>query len=405
MVDLKTRGAEGLPPAFVTYGWCRSAYTVVRSLAERGVTVHVGDNSKLAMSRVSRYTRSFTRLPDFFAEPERYIAALKDAIVRTGAEVLLPCSEDVELVIRHRDEFPDYIRVAVPTLSDWVIAEDKGAYIERMKQAGCPVPETFDVNSREHLRDLAGKLRFPVLVKVRMGNGARGVQIVQHRVLLEKTFFEIVSEFKLKQDRWPVVQEMLGGPKIQMDGVCNKGKHVASGVYEVLKSKGAGNFGTSIYRVTVDEPEILANAVKAMESLNWHGIFNIEWVYDADGTARLIDINGRLGGAVAIVLEAGLDLPWIWYQIALGRNDLDVGEFQAGVKGKWVLGEAIALLEHFARGQFREGLSILKPERNVARDDFLWRDPLPFVFEVLDYFVKFAKSRGSLRPVTEGMVR
>lgn len=400
-----TDNAERLPAAFVTYGWCRSAYTVVRSLAKRGVTVHVGDNSALAMSRVSRYTRSFTRLPDFFAEPQQYISALREAIIRTGAEVLLPCSEDIELVIRHREELPEYVQVVVPALSDWVIAEDKRGYIERVKRVGCPVPETFDVESTEHLQELARKLRFPVLVKVRMGNGARGVRVVENRELLENEFFKIVSDFDLKQDRWPVVQEMLCGRKIQMDGLFNKGKHVGTGVYEVLKSKGADNFGTSIYRITVDEPEVLDNAIKAMAALNWHGIYNIEWVYDAKGTARLIDINGRLGGAVAIVYEAGLDLPWIWYQIALGREELDVGEFRVGVKGEWVLGEAIALVEHLASGRFRESLSILRPKNNVVRDDFLWSDPLPFVFELVDYFVKFARSRGSIRPVTKGMVR
>ena len=58
-----------LPPAFITYGWCRSAYTVARSLARRGVEVHVGDSSALAMARFSRHVRSFTRLPDFFHSP------------------------------------------------------------------------------------------------------------------------------------------------------------------------------------------------------------------------------------------------------------------------------------------------------------------------------------------------
>ena len=63
------------PPAFVTYGWCRSAYTVVRSLAARGVEVHVGDSSPFAMSRFSRFTKYFTRRPDILAEAEAYVEA------------------------------------------------------------------------------------------------------------------------------------------------------------------------------------------------------------------------------------------------------------------------------------------------------------------------------------------
>lgn len=137
------------PPAFVTYGWCRSSYTVMCSLAQRGVDVHVGDSSRLAMSRFSRYCRSFTLLPEFFQEPVAYVDALAQAIDRTGAKVLLPCFEDVELVIRHKDRLPDGTMVALPALDDWAVAEDKLDYVERVSAAGCPVPETWRIQSRE----------------------------------------------------------------------------------------------------------------------------------------------------------------------------------------------------------------------------------------------------------------
>lgn len=394
-----------LPPAFVTYGWCRSAYTVARSLAARGVEVHVGDSSSLAMSRFSRYTKSFTLLPDFFTEPDEYMRALNRAIIDTGAEVLLPCFEDVELVIRNREQLPKELHVAVPELPDWALAEDKLDYIRQVGDAGCPVPRTYSVDSREALKGLADTLEFPVVVKVRMGNGARGVDIVEKREALEKRFFELVEEFDLPPHRWPIIQEHLTGRKFKLDGVFDRRKHMGSAVYEILRCKGARKFGTSTFRITVDNSELEADAVKALEALNWHGMFNTDWICDADGKARLIDINGRLGGAIAIVYASGLDLPWIWYQVSLGREDIEITTPRAGVKGRWLLGDGVALVEHLTAGQFKEALRILKWESHCTLDDFSWRDPLPFLFQVLDYFAKFAKSRGSLRPVTKGMVR
>ncbi|HOM61792.1 MAG TPA: hypothetical protein PLP49_10225, partial [Anaerohalosphaeraceae bacterium] len=62
-MGLKLRGDN--PSVFVTYGWCRSSYAVLRSLGRKGLTVHVGDASPAAMSRFSRYAASFSRLPDF----------------------------------------------------------------------------------------------------------------------------------------------------------------------------------------------------------------------------------------------------------------------------------------------------------------------------------------------------
>jgi predicted ATP-grasp superfamily ATP-dependent carboligase len=393
------------PSAFVTYGWCRSSYTVVRSLAARGVEVHVGDSSPFAMSRVSRYTASFTRLPDFFVEPDAYVVALAAALEKTGAEVLLPCFEDVELVIRYRERLPSRIRVAVPDLKDWAVAEDKLDYIARVDAAGCPVPRTHAVENLSQLPQLASEMRFPVLLKVRMGNGARGVEIIDKLEDLTPRMMAMIEEFGLPEGRWPIVQEHLRGRKFKLDGVFRDGKCLATSVFEILRCKGADKFGTSTFRRTVEAPQITRDAIAAMEALNWHGMFNTDWICDDDGTARLIDINGRLSGAVAVPFEAGLDLPWIWYQVAAGMQEVEAGDARAGIHVRWLIGDCIALVEHAMAGKFQDAARILRPQPGCRHDDFVLRDPLPFFAEGLDYFAKFARARGSTRPMTEGMVR
>jgi predicted ATP-grasp superfamily ATP-dependent carboligase len=393
------------PPAFVTYGWCRSAYTVVRSLAARGVTVHVGDSSPFAMSRVSRHATSFTRLPDFFAEPEAYVAALARALQRTGAKVLMPCFEDIELVIRHRDQLPADLQVALPALSDWARAEDKLDYLGPVAAAGCPVPATYQVTSQDELADLAKRIAFPVLVKVRMGNGARGVEVVSDAAQLEERFFGIAREHALPVERWPVVQEMLTGRKYKLDGVFENGRSLATSVFEILRCKGAGKFGTSTFRRTVEQPEVTRYAVSALGALNWHGMFNTDWICDDKGVPHLIDINGRLSGAVAVPFEAGMDLPWIWYQVSIGAPDIQAESARADVTVRWVLGDAIALVEHLADGKLVEALRILVPRIGCRHDDFQLSDPLPFFAQATDYMTKFLRARGSTKPMSKGMVR
>ena len=396
---------NSFPAAFVTYGWCRSAYTVVRSLSARGVEVHVGDSSALAMSRFSRRCCSFTRLPDFFQAPDAYINAVSVAMRKAGAQVLLPCFEDVELIIRYRDRLPEGTLLAVPELEDWAVAEDKFDYLERVAAAGCPVPETWRVESREQLRELAPELEFPVVVKVRMGNGARGVEIVDRAENLEKVFFGIVETYKLPLHRWLIVQQGLRGKKYKLDGVFDRGKCVGTGTYRILRCKGAGRFGTSTYRITDEFPELTEYCVRAFQALNWHGMFNTDWICDDDGVPRLIDINGRLSGGVAVPTLAGMDLPWLWYQVAIGAEVIEPMAQQQGVRVRWLLGDGIGLVEHVITGKAREALSILRPVPGCRHDDFSWRDPLPLFGEGADYFWKFARSRGSTRPDVEGMVR
>ncbi len=106
------------PPVFVTYGWCRTAYAVVLSLGRRGIDVHVSDASSSAMSRSSRYCRSYVKVPDFFVEPERYFDAICEALKKTGAGVLLPAHEDVGIFCQRRNELPPGVRVALPELGN-----------------------------------------------------------------------------------------------------------------------------------------------------------------------------------------------------------------------------------------------------------------------------------------------
>lgn len=396
-----------LPPAFVTFGWCRSAYTVCRALSVRGVDVHVGDSSPLAMTRFSRYAKSFSRLPNFFLSPTAYVKAVVAAMDLHKAEVLLPCSEDIEVLLSHREEMPPHIRVALPTLADWRVAEDKFDYLQVVEKAGCAVPFTLEVGDLSDLDVAASQVGFPLVLKVRNGNGSRGVGVVRDIARLRSLFRRFVDEYGLPPTRWPVLQQYINGEKLQMDGVFVNGDYSRDGVYKILRAKGASLFGTSTYRVTVERPDVQESASRALRALNWNGIFNLDWLCDASGGPFLIDINGRLGGAVSILYEAGLDLPWYWYQLARGCTPLDPHAAKVGVATKWLLGEALALVEHVAAGNFREGLAIMgaSSPAPVAYDDFSWRDPLPLCFEALDYLFKFTRARGSLRPTVKGMVR
>lgn len=393
------------PSAFVTYGWCRTAYTMVRSLGRRGIDVHVGDPSPLAMSRYSRYAKTFTRLPDFFDQPDAYLDALHEALKRTGAKVLFPCHEDVELVIRGRESLPKEVKVALPALDMWSTAEDKSLYVGYVANAGCPVPRTFDVRSEAQLEAALSDLTRPFVVKTRIGNSAKGVRIADTPEEARREFYALVDAFDLSADRWPTVQEFIQGDKVGVLGVFAHGRHVSSIVFDIKRSKGAGNFGTSTYRFVIDDPVTKANAIRAMESLNWHGVVDMDWLRDSDGTARLIDINGRLGGATALTYIAGMDMPYLWYRVALGETEIPENDIKIGAKARWILGDTLGMIDSLRKGEWGECLDVMTPVSGCSHDDFDIRDPAPFFFQAADYLRKFIVAGGSLNPVRGNMVR
>jgi len=399
----RSRGTQ--PSAFVTYGWCRTAYTVVRSLGSKGIEVHVGDASGSAMARFSRFARSFTRLPDFFAEPDAYLDAVAVALRRTGARVLFPCHEDVELVIRGRGRLPADLMLAVPTLERWGTAEDKLLCARHAERAGCPTPPTYEVRSLDELRTLGRELAYPLVIKTRIGNSAKGVRIARSYDDLLTRFEQLVRSFDLTEDRLPVLQAFVDGPKLGVLGVYDRGKHVSSIVFDIVRSKGAANFGTSTYRVTVDDPVTQRNAIAMMESLDWHGVVDMDWLRGSDGVASLIDVNGRLGGATALTMVAGMDLPYAWYRVATGTAHGAEAPTRVGAKARWILGDTLGLLDSARQGRLRECVAGLRPQWRCGYDDLVWHDPVPFVAQGIDYLRKFAAAGGSSNPITKGMIR
>jgi predicted ATP-grasp superfamily ATP-dependent carboligase/ribosomal protein S18 acetylase RimI-like enzyme len=407
-VDFKGYEVVGTdtPPAFVTYGWCRSSYAAVLSLGRQGIDVHVGDASPLAMSRFSRYCKSFTVLPDFFIDPERYFQRTCEALKRTGAKVLLPGHEDVGIFSRRRDELPSNVRVALPEWDNYGLAEDKFAVLEAAQKAECPTPHTTEVTSPSELEALAKSADWPVVIKTKIGNSAKGVHIAYGKKELVEKFQDFVQTFKLTQERWPVVQEFLPG---EAAGVCvlyDHGRCVTSFAERYLRCKEPGKFGTSTLRETFDNKQLTSRAISIMDKLEWHGMAHLDFVADGNGEFKLIEINPRLWGALALAMFSGVDFPYLWYLTALGRKITD--EYTAEVreiKCRWVIGDCLAFFELIKRGRLFDSLRIFKPQWGCFHDDFHFTDPLPVVFEVIDYLTKFVKAGFSTNPVVGNMIR
>jgi len=397
---------RNLPPAFVTYGWCRTACIVSQSLGQHGVDVHVGDASPLAMSRFSKYCKSFTKLPDFFLQPDEYFDQVCEALKKTGAKVLLPCHEDVRIFCKYKDALPSDVHVMLPDWTTYNMVEDKFSVIEFVRKCGFPVPFTAEVTSLAALERLSQSIGWPAVIKTKVGNSAKGVRIVCNKEELFENFQELVQRFELPRERWPIIQQFLPG---EAAGVCvlyDKGQYITAFAERYLRCKEPGKFGTSTLRETFDNESLISTALQIMNNLRWHGIAHLDFISDKEGQFRLIEINPRLWGALALAVFSGIDFPYLWYSSVIGN--LESGIFTPQIrkiKCRWIIGDCLALLELIRRRKFEKALEVLLPEKQCYHDDFNWRDPLPLIFEGLDYCTKFVRSRGSLNPTTRGMIR
>ena len=109
-----------------------------------------------------------------------------------------------------------------------------------------------------------------------------------------------------------------------------------------------------------------------------------EWRLDErDGHFRLIEINPRMWGSSHLALDAGVDVPWLLWQVHRGKPAGLVTDYRVGVRRRWLVP---ADMLHWWKNPER---SRMDPpffrlfERNTRYDFMDPRDPGPAVMNVL----------------------
>jgi predicted ATP-grasp superfamily ATP-dependent carboligase len=397
-------------PVLVTDGWVRTSYDVIESLGRRGIPVHVVDRSKFAMCRYSRFTKSFHVVPNYYTEPEAYVLAVADVARKVGARVLIPGHEDIVTLAANLDALPPGIGFAHPGHGKLRTANNKWEVTKICNKLGVPCAESFIPESFEDLNAHAARLEYPAVIKTRMGNAGKGVAIVADKQELIARYSDIITKFSIPRDNWPMVQEYLG---TDICGVCmiyEKGRLVASSAETYLRSKEANKFSTTTWRVSTYDPVSVENCRKVADLLEWHGVIHFDMIRDPKtGVGKITEINPRLWGTIMIAIAAGVDFPYMLYELALTGKISDPPQgYRDGVYSRWVLGELIGVLNLAKRKapssvKLRELREIVRAPFKGTTDDLRLSDPLPFLMEMFDYFRRYRETRSS-NPAEEGMV-
>jgi predicted ATP-grasp superfamily ATP-dependent carboligase len=128
--------------------------------------------------------------------------------------------------------------------------------------------------------------------------------------------------------------------------------------------------------------------------LHWDGLAMVEFkVNPADGTATLMEVNGRYWGSISLPLLAGMDFPLFQWQLVHGEPLEIPSTYAVGTKWRWSAGYLRRfhgmLLAARRRGPvrdlwFRELAHLAGDFGPSTRDAlFSFSDPMPAVVELL----------------------
>jgi len=148
---------------------------------------------------------------------------------------------------------------------------------------------------------------FPIIVKPRRGAGSRGVRLVHDRASLDA----------LGDDDTLIAQELLPGDEFSVDVFADADGHV---IAVVPRTRTRVDSGVSIAGRTLRDAELEKTAADVARAIGLTGVANVQLRYDVNGVAALLEVNPRFPGAMPLTIAAGVDMPSLALDLALGRD-------------------------------------------------------------------------------------
>ena len=106
-----------------------------------------------------------------------------------------------------------------------------------------------------------------------------------------------------------LVMEYLPGAEYSVDLACYRGEVIAG----VTRRKSPSGPVQTIE----DRADLLSYAAQLVAAFALHGMINVQFKDASDGTPKLLEINPRASGGIAMSCLSGLNLPWIAYSACM----------------------------------------------------------------------------------------
>lgn len=377
MIDLMRKDLKRIR-VFVTDGYWRKTLAAVRALGRRGVRVTVGESTYLAPALFSRYCHCRVRTPSPVLQPSQYLDFLETYLKRHPHHVLMPMEEDTLLLLaRNRERFQNITSLPCADHHHLLFARDKLKVLKRAEALDIPIPRTFEIDNMAEAKPLSKQLEYPVVVKPRVGSGSAGVEYVEEPAQLPAALARV-----FRSGQSPLVQERLPseGAGIGASFLLDQNHQVrASFIHRRLREYPVQG-GPSTLRQSIIHEQARRDGARLLESLRLVGVGMVEFKIDSrDGTAKLLEVNPRFWGSLALAVNTGVNFPYLLTLMALGLDFPAVHTYRLGHLCRWLLpGDILHFLQNPNRWRLKPSFFQFR-RANLSYDIIDMDDPLPIL--------------------------
>jgi biotin carboxylase len=302
----------GSPTIVVLWTGYRAGPWACRSLRAAGwrvVGVHPADEGR-GRSTACPNPRP---CPSPSAEPEALLAALAEICRAEDAIAVLPVNEEPLRLMAETGPDLGPTVVVGPDARQFAAVCDKGRLAETAAAAGVGRPATVTVGPDG---PEGGWPPLPSVVKVRTsspdepGGFPATVRDERERAHAVSLLVEAGVD--------AVVEELQTGAHWTVHCVRGEGGRFAAVAARILRSFPRRVGMPSLFETDGGSPAAVEAAQRMLDAIDYRGPANVQF-FEGDGQMLVHDVNLRVPASVALAMAAGLDVPALGVDAALGR--------------------------------------------------------------------------------------
>jgi hypothetical protein len=203
--------------------------------------------------------------------------------------------------------------LAGPSGEQAALALDKTAQIEIARRSGFNVLSTRVARTRNEV--LSGDDSFPLVLKPSLAVASRDGRVQKGRSWICGDRTELERAVRGWTEAVPlIIQPYVVGTGEGVFGLSRAGGVDALSAHRRIRMMNPHGSGSSACASQLVPAQLGAAAERFVEISNWRGLFMIEMLRDAQGTAWFMELNGRPWGSLALARRQGLEYPaWnVW---------------------------------------------------------------------------------------------
>ena len=209
-------------------------------------------------------------------------------------------------------------------------AENRDTFEKILEELDIPQPKGQAVTNIEDGVKVAATVGYPVLVRPSFVLGGRAMQLVQNE---EQLRHYLRTAVEIDEDKPVLVDHYIRGKEVEVDAICDGRDVFVAGIMELVERTGVHSGDSiSVYpSFSISDKvkgKILTYSKKLGLGIGIIGLFNIQFIVDANEDVYIIEVNPRSSRTVPFLSKStGYSLADIATEVILGKSLKELGIF------------------------------------------------------------------------------